>query len=412
MRVLIAGIDGYLGWPLALHLGAKGHEVFGIDNFARRKNVAEVGSWSATPIPRVEKRLEVARNLRGLRIKFFRGDLRKYQDAAYVLRQSRPDAIVHLGEQPSAPYSMIDCEHACYTQENNVIGTMNLLWAMKEFSPRAHLVKLGTMGEYGTPNIEIPEGFFEIEYRGRKDRLPFPRQAGSFYHLSKVHDSANIALACKIWGLMSTDVMQGVVYGTRTSEITDNKLMTRFDFDEVFGTVINRFCAQAVIGYPLTPYGKGRQRRGFIALVDSIQCLTIALENPPSHGEYRVFNQLDEIYGINELAEMVCEASNEVGIKAEIASVDNPRVELEEHYYEVDHDELRRLGFRPVRKIDEELEIMVADLVKFKDRVKAKRSAIAPTVRWRGRLSLPLTVMANPSSSRVQYEIPKIGSNG
>ena len=412
MRVLIAGIDGYLGWPLALHLGARGHEVFGIDNFARRKNVAEVGSWSATPIPRVEKRLEVARTLRGLRIKFFRGDLRKYQDAAYVLRQSRPDAIVHLGEQPSAPYSMIDCEHACYTQENNVIGTMNLLWAMKEFSPRAHLVKLGTMGEYGTPNIEIPEGFFDIEYRGRKDRLPFPRQAGSFYHLSKVHDSANIALACKIWRLMSTDVMQGVVYGTRTSEITDNKLMTRFDFDEVFGTVINRFCAQAVIGYPLTPYGKGRQRRGFIALVDSIQCLTIALENPPSHGEYRVFNQLDEIYGINELAEMVCEASNEVGIKAEIASVDNPRVELEEHYYEVDHDELRRLGFRPVRKIDEELEIMVADLVKFKDRVKAKRSAIAPTVRWRGRLSLPLTVMAKPSSSRVQYEIPKIGSNG
>ena len=412
MRVLIAGIDGYLGWPLALHLGARGHEVFGIDNFARRKNVAEVGSWSATPILRIEKRLEVARNLRGLRIKFFRGDLRKYQDAAYVLQQSRPDAIVHLGEQPSAPYSMIDCEHACYTQENNVIGTMNLLWAMKEFSPRAHLVKLGTMGEYGTPNIEIPEGFFDIEYRGRKDRLPFPRQAGSFYHLSKVHDSANIALACKIWGLMSTDVMQGVVYGTRTSEITDYKLMTRFDFDEVFGTVINRFCAQAVIGYPLTPYGKGRQRRGFIALVDSIQCLTIALENPPSHGEYRVFNQLDEIYGINELAEMVCEASNEVGIKAEIASVDNPRVELEEHYYEVDHDELRRLGFRPVRKIEEELEIMVADLVKFKDRVKAKRSAIAPTVRWRGRLSLPLTVMANPSSSRVQYEIPKIGSNG
>ena len=411
MRVLIAGIDGYLGWPLALHLGARGHEVFGIDNFARRKNVAEVGSWSATPIPRIQKRLEVAKDLRGLRIKFFRGDLRKYQDAAYVLRQSRPDAIVHLGEQPSAPYSMIDREHACDTQENNVIGTMNLLWAMKEFSPRAHLVKLGTMGEYGTPNIEIPEGFFEIEYRGRKDRLPFPRQAGSFYHLSKVHDSANIALACKIWGLMSTDVMQGVVYGTRTSEITDYKLMTRFDFDEVFGTVINRFCAQAVIGYPLTPYGKGRQRRGFIALVDSIQCLTIALENPSGPGEYRVFNQLDEIYGINELAEMVCEAANGVGIKAEIASVDNPRVELEEHYYEVDHDQLRSLGFRPVRKIDQELEIMVADLVKFRGRVKAKRSAIAPTVRWRGRLSLPLTVVANPNSSRVQYEIPKIGSN-
>src|SRR5438552_13696455 len=192
MKVLIAGIDGYLGCPLALHLAARGHEVFGIDNFARRKNVAEVGSWSATPIPRVEKRLEVARNLRGLRIKFFRGDLRKYQDAAYVLRQSRPDAIVHLGEQPSAPYSMIDCEHACYTQENNVIGTMNLLWAMKEFSPRAHLVKLDTMAKYARPNMEIPEEFLEMDYEGRKERLPFPRQTGSFNILSKFHNQANI----------------------------------------------------------------------------------------------------------------------------------------------------------------------------------------------------------------------------
>src|SRR6266571_6668553 len=271
MRVLVCGIDGYLGWPLSLSLASRGFEIYGIDNFPRRRNVGEVGSCSALPIIGMEDRLSAAQRILGTKLTFVDGDLRNYRDVAKVVKESRPDAIVHLGEQPSAPYSMIDQEHAVFTQGNNVVGTLNILFAMRELAPNAHLVKLGTMGEYGTPGIDIPEGFFDIEYRGRKALLPFPRQAGSFYHLSKVHDSANVALACRIWGLMSTDVMQGVVYGTRTSEITDNKLMTRFDFDEVFGTVINRFCAQAVIGYPLTPYGKGRQRRGFIAVVDSIQ---------------------------------------------------------------------------------------------------------------------------------------------
>lgn len=387
MRVLIAGIDGYLGWPLGLHLADRGHEVFGIDNFSRRKNVAEVGSWSAIPIPNMSRRLDYAKNLLGHRIKFFRGDLRRYQDALQVVCDSRPHAIVHLGEQPSAPYSMIDSKHAIFTQENNVTGTLNLLWAMKECAPDAHLVKLGTMGEYGTPNIEIPEGFFEIEYRGRKERLPFPRQPGSFYHLSKVHDSANIAFACKIWGLMSTDIMQGVVYGTRPNETDDVRLHTRFDFDETFGTVINRFCAEAVIGYPLTPYGKGKQQRGFIALVDSIQCLTIAIENPPRHGEYRVFNQIDEVYGINELAQMVSEAGESMGMDVDIRAVDNPRVELEEHFYKVDHDNLRKLGFRPTRKISEELVIMLKDLAKFRSRLKDRQAVIAPKVNWRGHLA-------------------------
>ena len=391
MKVLIAGIDGYLGCPLALHLAARGHEVYGIDNFSRRKNVAEVGSWSAIPIPNMRRRLEVARNLLGLRIKFFHGDLRKYQDALSVLRESKPDAIVHLGEQPSAPYSMIDCKHASFTQENNVTGTLNLLWAMKESSPNAHLVKLGTMGEYGTPNIEIPEGFFEIEYRGRKDRLPFPRQPGSFYHLSKVHDSANIALACKIWGLVSTDIMQGVVYGTRPNDITDPRLHTRFDFDETFGTVINRFCAQAIIGYPLSPYGKGKQRRGFIALVDSIQCLTIATENPPKKaGEYRVFNQLDEIYGINELAEIVRNVAGKLDINVDILSVENPRVEMDEHFYKVDHNNLRALGFQPTRSIEEEVEIMLKDLTKVQRRIREKKHVIAPRVAWKAAASVPI----------------------
>jgi len=411
MRVLVAGVDGYLGWPLALHLAARGHEVYGIDNFSRRRSVAEVGSWSAIPIPNMDRRVEAARNLLGLRIKFFRGDLRRYQDVSYVLRECKPDTVVHLAEQPSAPYSMIDCEHALFTQENNVIGTLNLLWAMKESSPNAHLVKLGTMGEYGTPNIEIPEGFFDIEYRGRKDRLPFPRQPGSFYHLSKVHDSANIALACKIWGLMSTDIMQGVVYGTRPDGITDLRLHTRFDFDETFGTVINRFCAQAVIGYPLSPYGRGKQRRGFIALVDSIQCLTIAIENPPKKaGEYRVFNQLDEIYGINELAELVRKAADSLGIGVEILSVENPRVEMEEHFYKVEHEHLKRLGFRPTRHIDEELEIMLTDLAKFKNRVRAKRDAITPRVRWKGGVSLPLKTRVYDERSMLQEQTIRLAS--
>ena len=411
MRVLIAGIDGYLGWPLALHLAARGYDVYGIDNFSRRKNVAEVGSWSAIPIPNMRKRLEVARSLLGLRIKFFHGDLRKYQDALSVMRESKPDAIVHLGEQPSAPYSMIDCKHASFTQENNVTGTLNLLWAMKESSPNAHLVKLGTMGEYGTPNVEIPEGFFEIEYRGRKDRLPFPRQPGSFYHLSKVHDSANIALACKIWGLMSTDIMQGVVYGTRPDDITDPRLHTRFDFDETFGTVINRFCAQAIIGYPLSPYGKGTQRRGFIALVDSIQCLTIAIENPPKKaGEYRVFNQLDEIYGINELAELVRKAADSLGISVEILSVENPRIEMEEHFYKVEHENLKKLGFRPTRHIEEELEIMLTDLAKFKSRVRARKDAITPRVRWKGGISFPIKARVYDERSALQEQTIRLSS--
>jgi UDP-sulfoquinovose synthase len=411
MRVLIAGIDGYLGWPLSLHLADRGHEIFGIDNFSRRKNVAEVGSWSAIPIPNMARRLEYARNLLGHRIKFFRGDLRRYEDALQVLRESRPDAIVHLGEQPSAPYSMIDSKHAIFTQENNVTGTLNLLWAMKECCPDAHLVKLGTMGEYGTPNIEIPEGFLEIEYRGRKDRLPFPRQPGSYYHLSKVHDSGNIAFACKIWGLMSTDIMQGVVYGTRPNATEDLRLHTRFDFDESFGTVINRFCAQAVIGHPLTPYGKGEQRRGFIALVDSIQCLTIAVEHPPQPGEYRIFNQIDEIYGINELSELVAKAADSVGISVEIHSVENPRVESEEHFYKVDHERLKQLGFRPTRNINEELEIMIKDLAHFRHRISAKKNVIAPTTRWRGKSSRRTIEFPRLTSSPLDQPLVKVVSN-
>lgn len=382
--VLIAGMDGYLGWSLAMHLAVRGNKVIGIDNFSRRKWVNEVGSWSATPIKTMDERLEAFREVYDKdNITFFPGSLLDYHFVAGIIKKFKPDAIVHLGEQPSAPYSMIDVEHAIFTQTNNIVGTLNILYAIHESSPNTHLVKLGTMGEYGTPNIDIPEGFFEIEYRGRKDKLPFPRFAGSWYHWSKVHDTGNIMFACKIWGLRSTDIMQGVVYGTRTDEMIDDRLLTRFDFDEIFGTAINRFCAQAIIGFPLTPYGKGYQKRGFIALRDSIQCLTIAIDNPPEKGEYRVFNQFDEVYSIVELAEAVKEVGNKFGLDVKVNHIKDPRVEAEEHYYNPHHDNLKKLGFKPTHTLKQELEIMFQDLIRYKDRIETKKERILPTVDWR-----------------------------
>ncbi|MFQ5884575.1 MAG: UDP-sulfoquinovose synthase [Thermoplasmata archaeon] len=389
MKVLICGMDGYIGWPLALRLlSREGFEVIGVDNFSRRALVREVGSDSAFPIASMEDRLMECEEVFGDRPIFSEGDLRNYDFVANILKEHRPDAIVHLGEMPSAPYSMSNVRRAHFTQENNVLGTLNLLFAARDFCPEAHLIKLGTLGEYGTPNIDIPEGFFEVEYNGRKDWLPFPRQAGSFYHLSKVHDSFNIMFACRVWNLMSTDIMQGVVYGTSTKEISPHAdLRTRFDFDEVFGTAINRYCTQAIIGYPLTVYGAGHQKRGFIALRDSIQCLTLAVKNPPETGEYRVLNQFDEVYDLEELAHLVAEAAKHFGLEATVRSVTNPRIEAEDHYYNPVAKGLRNLGFRPTKTLQEELDIMLADLLPFKPRIEKFRHAINPRTLWNPRKS-------------------------
>lgn len=386
MRILIAGVDGYLGWPLALTLAAEGHEVGGIDAYYRRDWVAEMGSQSATPIRRMTERLQAFHDAFGESLDFRRGDLRDYNAVLNLVRAFEPEAIVHLGEQPSAPYSMMDVQHAVYTQTNNIVGTLNLLFAMREACPRAHLVKLGTMGEYGTPNIDIPEGFFTIEYRGRTDTLPFPRQAGSWYHQSKVHDSHNVAMACRIWGLRSTDIMQGVVYGTRVDAMgEDERLVTRFDFDQCFGTAINRFCAQAVIGQPLTPYGTGGQRRGFLPLRDSVQCLFLALTNPPKDGEYRIFNQFEETYSVFDLAEKVKKVGDQLGLGVEIRATENPRIEKEEHYYQPDREHLVRLGYRPTRDMEGEIKIVLGDLIRYRDRIAARKRALLPDIRWDGR---------------------------
>ena len=344
-----------------------------------------MGSQSATPIPGMTERLGAFHEAFGKNLQFFKGDLTDYGFVENIVKHFHPDAIVHLGQMPSAPYSMIDVRHAVWTQTNNIASNLNLLYAMRDFAPDAHLVKLGTMGEYGTPNVDIPEGYFDIEYRGRKDRLPFPRQANSWYHQSKVHDSNNVMMACRIWGLRATDVMQGVVFGTRIDEMGhDARLLTRLDFDQCFGTAINRYCCQAVIGEPISPFGRGHQKRGFLPLRDSMQCLAIAIENPPARGECRVFNQFEEVYDVTALAQKVRHAAHGLGLPIEIRNLENPRIEAEEHYYNPDHEHLLRLGYRPTHDVGTEIEIMLKDLMRYKNRIVERQEALVPDIRWDG----------------------------
>lgn len=385
MKILITGIDGYLGWTLAQYLIARDHEVGGLDLFLRRKWVKEVGSWSATPIKSMWKRLTALRKKTGKDIWFEFGDLTDYEFVHSRIRDFEPDCIVHLGEMPSAPYSMKSACHTTFTMINNLIGTINILYAMRDVAPKAHLVKLGTMGEYGTPNIDIPEGFFECQYRGRTDYLPFPRQAGSWYHWTKVDDSYHIMFACKIWGLRSTDIMQGVVFGTRIDEMGgDERLLTRFDFDEAFGTCVNRYMAQAVVGHPLTPFGKGFQTRGVLPLRDSMQCMTLAIENPPKAGEYRTFNQFEQTYDVTQLAEMVVKVGKRMGLNVKIRNLENVRIEAEQHYYNPDHRHLLDLGYKPTKDILIPMEETMRDLIKYKDRIEQKKDTLIPKIRWSG----------------------------
>lgn len=374
---------------MAQYLTARGHDVSGVDAGFRRDWVEEMGSCSALPIASLAARLDGFEAAWGTRPHVALGDLTDLDLVYRLFEEVRPEAIVHLGECPSAPYSMIDAQHAVWVQRNNIEGTLNVLYAMRDLTPDAHLVKLGTMGEYGTPNVDIPEGFFEIEYRGRSDRLPFPRQAGSWYHWSKVHDSNNVMFACRMWGLRATDVMQGVVYGTRffgseADRPAGEALATRLDFDQAFGTAINRFCCQATIGEPLTLFGRGSQRRGFLPICDSMQCLTLAVDNPPEAGDYRVFNQFEETYTIAELASKVAAVASDMGLEPRIRRIENPRKEMEDHHYNPDHDHLLALGYEPTRDMDSEVAAMLEDLQPHHDRIAARRDVLLPDIRWDG----------------------------
>ncbi|HEX4720573.1 MAG TPA: NAD-dependent epimerase/dehydratase family protein [Thermoleophilaceae bacterium] len=383
MKILILGGDGYCGWPTALHLSDAGHDVKIVDNLCRRRfDEEELGNTTLTPIRTIEERVAVWEEISGKKIGLAIGDLLDWEFLSSTLAEFEPEAIVHYAEQRSAPYSMIDREHAYFTQFNNVMGNLNLLYAMKEHTPEAHLVKLGTMGEYGTPNIDIEEGYIEIEHKGRKDRLPFPKMPPSFYHCSKVHDSTNIHFACRIWGLRATDLNQGVVYGTVTDQTQlDPRLVNRFDYDDVFGTALNRFCVQAAIGHPLTVYGTGGQTRGYLDIRDTVRCVELACLNPAEPGEMRVFNQFTEQFAIRELAELVVKASVELGIKADVKRIDNPRVEAAEHYYNAAHTALLDLGLEPHYLGESLLDSLVNIAVEHRDRVDM--SLILPRVNWR-----------------------------
>jgi UDP-sulfoquinovose synthase len=382
MRVLILGGDGYLGWPTAMRFSARGHDVAVVDNFSRRRWHAQQGTDSLLPIRTLEERIAAWKEVSGNEVAVHEGSIEDGDFLEQVVIDTKPEAIVHYGEQPSAPFSMASRENAVETQYTNVIGTLNLLFAMRDHVPDAHLVKLGTMGEYGTPNIDIEEGYIEIEHKGRKDTLPFPKVPGSLYHLSKVHDSHNIHFACRIWGLRATDLNQGVVYGIETEETAmDGRLCTRFDYDETFGTVLNRFCVQAVIGRPLTVYGEGGQTRGFLNIRDTLQCVELAVANPAEAGDFRVFNQFTEQFSVGQLADLVKTAAAEVDIDVEIEHLPNPRVEAEEHYYNATHTKLLDLGLDPALLGDELVRSMLKQIESHRDRIDA--STIEPHTSWK-----------------------------
>jgi UDP-sulfoquinovose synthase len=380
MRILVLGGDGYLGWPTALHLSDRGHDVGIADNFVRRQYDHELGVQSLVPIEPLVTRVRAWREVSGRQIATYVGDLTDADFTYRMLREHRPDAVVHFAEQRAAPYSMIDRAHAVHTQTNNVVGTLNLLYAIAEIDPDIHLIKLGTMGEYGTPNIDIEEGWLTVEHNGRSDRMLYPKRPGSFYHLSKVHDSHNIEFTCRVWGLRATDLNQGIVYGQQTEQtVRDDRLATRFDYDAVFGTILNRFVILAALGQPLTIYGDGGQTRGLLDIRDTVECIRLAAENPARAGEFRVFNQMTESMSVLDIAKLVADLHPDA---VRVEHLDNPRVEAESHYYKVTHTGLMELGLRPHLLSDTLLTSLYAVADRWKHR--ADPAALRPSVRWRG----------------------------
>ena len=382
MRIMILGGDGYLGWAQAMYLSARGHEVYVLDSLMRRHFDLKHDFDSLVPIASLHKRVKLWRELAGKKIQFSIGSTLDYDSLTLAFENFEPETVVHYGEQRTAPYSMIDREHAIFTMHNNVEGTLNVLYAIKEYVPDCHLVKLGTMGEYGTPNIDIEEGYIEIEHKGRKDILMYPKNPGSFYHLSKVHDSHNIKKCCDWWGIRATDLNQGIVYGADINDCIDERLRTRFDYDQVYGTVLNRFCVQAAVGYPLTVYGKGKQTRGYININDTMRCIELATLNAPKKGEFRVFNQFTERFAVIELAQRVQMVARSMGLdKTEIYPIPNPRIEAEEHYYNAACVHLKNLGLKPNFLTDALIRSLIELVLKYKDRINAE--FIKPTVEWK-----------------------------
>ncbi|KAA9005057.1 NAD-dependent epimerase/dehydratase family protein [Histidinibacterium aquaticum] len=382
MKVLILGGDGYIGWPTAMKLSAAGHEVMAVDNYLRRRLMREIDCEALFEVPNLHERARVWEESLGKRVEVRIGDLDDWSFVSSLFEEFKPDSIIHYAEQPSAPYSMLDRRAARLTLDNNLGVTFNVIQAMAEYTPEAHLVKLGTMGEYGTPNIDIEEGWIEIEHKGRSDKFLFPRAAGSFYHTTKVLDTDMLWFYVRVWGLRVTDLMQGPVYGLATEESgEDDRLYSFLNYDEVFGTVLNRFMVQAVAGYPLTVYGRGGQTRGYLHLKDALQCVQLAVETPADKGELRVFNQFVETFSVNDLAERVRESGDRLGLEVEVKNLPNPRKEAEEHYYNPAHTGLIDLGLQPNKLTDQVMDDMMKITMRYRDHISNDR--IFRGVKWK-----------------------------
>jgi UDP-sulfoquinovose synthase len=381
LRILVLGGDGYLGWPTAMAFSRAGHQVTVVDNFAKRGWELELGVRPLFDIPTLHERVRAWHEVTGLDIEVSVGDLTDYAFVEAIVDRCRPDAIIHYGQQPSAPFSMIDVRHATYTQANNIVGNLNVVFAIRDRSPDTHLVKLGTMGEYGTPDIDIEEGYLTVNHNGRSHTFLYPKTPGSLYHLSKVHDSHNIHFATRMWGLRATELNQGVVYGIETDESAmDPRLVTSFHYDEVFGTALNRFCVQGAIGHPLTVYGRGGQTRGYLNIRDTMACVQLAVASPAQRGELRVINQFTEQFSVLELADRVKMAAAHLGWNVEIAHTRNPRKEAEDHYYNAKHTKLIELGLKPRLLSEELIDTML-------EKIKARADHVNPgtlvqDVRW------------------------------
>jgi len=382
MRLLVLGADGYLGWPTCMYFSARGHEVMGVDNYFRRKAALDLSCEALFPNPELPERAGIWKDVSGNEINVRVGDVADYGFLKEVFTEFRPDAVVHYAEQPSAPYSMISHETASFTLRNNLGATLNVAYAVREAAPQCHIIKLGTMGEYGTPNIDIEEGWLDITHNGRKEKFLYPRQTGSLYHTTKIQDTDMLWFYVRNWGLRVTDLMQGPVYGVSTDEIDmDERLMSNFHYDEVFGTVLNRFVVQAVAGHPLTVYGSGGQTRGYLNLRDTMACVELAAKNPASEGELKIYNQLTETFSVNELAERVKALGTKLGYDVEVKSIKNPRVEKEDHYYNPKYTGLLELGLNPHFLTDEVLEGFFRVVEKYGDRIN--RDAIFRGIKWK-----------------------------
>ncbi|MES0883007.1 NAD-dependent epimerase/dehydratase family protein [Roseibium sp. SCP14] len=352
MKVIVLGGDGFCGWPTALHLSNRGHEVIIVDNLSRRKIDIELEVDSLTPIRPIGERLSVWKELTGKNIPFHDFTVgQHYHRLLTLIENERPDAIIHFAEQRAAPYSMKSPDHKRYTVNNNLNATNDVLAAIVESGQEIHLVHLGTMGVYGygTAGMKIPEGYLKVTVDTKngpsEQEILYPANPGSIYHMTKTQDQLFFHFYNKNDGVKITDLHQGIVWGTQTAETKmDERLVNRFDYDGDYGTVLNRFVMQAAVDYPMTVHGTGGQTRAFIHIQDTCRCIELALENPPQHGErVNILNQMTETHRVRELAEMI---SNLTG--AEIAYLENPRNEADENDLHVSNDRFLGLGLEPI----------------------------------------------------------------